>query len=377
VKTTHDIITADSRKMDNIDDESVHLVVTSPSYPMIQMWDDFFAGLSHDVAGYLKTGDGTSAFEAIHCELDKTWNELRRVMKPGGFVCVNIGDATRTLADRFRLYSNHARIIASFQSLGFDTLPVVLWRKQTNAPNKFMGSGMLPAGAYVTLEHEFVLIFRKGGKREFPSKTDKAQRMKSAFFWEERNRWFSDVWDFKGIVQGINRQNMRSRSAAYPMELAWRLINMFSLYEDTVLDPFLGTGTTTLASIACGRNSVGFEIDNAFAAPVMNQAALFAGEANRIIAARISDHLKFIADRNELKGPTKHLNIPHGFPVVTRQETGIQLFTVAGIVPAGNSSVEASYEALGLIDNSGTQEKVSRVLRDSGSRQLSLDFGTE
>jgi modification methylase len=377
VKTKHHIIIGDSRKMDGISDESVDLVITSPAYPMIQMWDELFAGLSGDVDRCLKEKDGNGAFEAMHHELDKTWKELARIMKSGGFVCINIGDATRTIDDRFRLYSNHSRIIGSFRLLGFDTLPVVLWRKQTNAPNKFMGSGMLPAGAYVTLEHEYILIFRKGGKREFPFNADKAQRMESSFFWEERNKWFSDVWDFKGIVQDMKHRDLRARSAAYPMELAWRLINMFSLYEDTVLDPFLGTGTTTMASIACGRNSVGFEIDNAFATPVANQAASFAGEANRIISARISDHLQFIADRNELKGPTKHLNIPHGFPVVTRQETGIQLFTVAGIVPAGNSSVEVSYEALGPIDNPGTQEKVSRVLRDSGSKQLSLDFGGE
>ena len=96
--------------------------------------------------------------------------------------------------------------------------------------------------------------------------------MRSAFFWEERNRWFSDVWDFKGTVQGLDHGDLRSRSGAYPLELAFRLINMYSLYEDTVLDPFLGTGTTTLASIACGRNSIGIEIDRAFSSFIFEQA---------------------------------------------------------------------------------------------------------
>ena len=144
-----------------------------------------------------------------------------------------------------------------------------------------MGSGMLPAGAYVTLEHEYVLIFRKDTKREFSSDAEKSARMRSAFFWEERNKWFSDVWDFKGTVQGLNHCDLRSRSAAYPLELAYRLINMYSLYEDTVLDPFLGTGTTTLASIACGRNSIGFEIDRAFSSFIFEQAGSFLPIANQ------------------------------------------------------------------------------------------------
>jgi modification methylase len=374
VKTIHDIVIGDSRRMDGIADASIDLVVTSPSYPMIEMWDELFTGLSETTGKCLKESDGYGAFNAIHDELDKTWHELCRVVKPGGFVCINIGDATRTIAGRFRLYPNHSRIISAFQLLGFDTLPVVLWRKQTNAPNKFMGSGMLPAGAYVTLEHEYILIFRKGGKRVFPSKADKAQRMRSSFFWEERNKWFSDVWDFKGIVQGIKRRDLRTRSAAYPMELAYRIINMFSLYGDTILDPFLGTGTTTLVSIVCGRNSIGFELDSAFATPVMNQAALFAVEANRIVAARISDHLQFISSRIVLKGPTKYLNIPHGFPVVTRQETGIELYKITGIHQYAPISVEASYEVFERIEGVDTAEKVSKALRQSGSIQLSLDF---
>jgi DNA modification methylase len=88
--------------------------------------------------------------------------------------------------------------------LGFTNLPNILWRKQTNAPNKFMGSGMMPPGAYVTLEHEHILIFRNGGKRQFNSQKEKTNRRQSAFFWEERNQWFSDVWmDLKGARQKI------------------------------------------------------------------------------------------------------------------------------------------------------------------------------
>ena len=140
-------------------------------------------------------------------------------MKAGAIACINIGDATRSIGDRFQLFANHSRIQSKFMEIGFDVLPAILWRKQTNAPNKFMGSGMLPAGAYVTLEHEYILIFRKGGKRIFDLPEEKKRRRQSGYFWEEWNRWFSDIWDFKGTGQGINGQNLRSRSAAYPFLL--------------------------------------------------------------------------------------------------------------------------------------------------------------
>jgi DNA modification methylase len=121
------------------------------------------------------------------------------------------------------------------QKLGFSALPAILWRKQTNAPNKFMGSGMMPPGAYVTLEHEYILILRKGNKREFTSIKEKQNRRESAFFQEERNFWFSDVWmDLKGTTQNLFDNKATERSAAYPFELPYRLISMFSVKSDTV-----------------------------------------------------------------------------------------------------------------------------------------------
>ena len=229
-QTHHQVVCADAREMNAVADESVALVVTSPPYPMIAMWDEMFAGLSAAVRYALAQGDGPAAFAAMHQVLDPVWAECWRVLRPGGFACINIGDATRTVDDHFRLYSNHSRILTAMEALGFSTLPDVLWRKPTNAPNKFMGSGMLPAGAYVTYEHEYILIFRKGNKRTFTRKADKERRRRSAFFWEERNRWFSDVWmDLRGTGQALADPESRTRSAAFPLELAHRLVQMFSL----------------------------------------------------------------------------------------------------------------------------------------------------
>jgi len=247
MNTTHTLHIGDARTMSALGDASVHLIVTSPPYPMIAMWDDAFRALVPGVGALLDADRGFDAFEAMHTALDAVWAECSRVLVPGGFLCINIGDATRTIGGAFCLYPNQARIVAAGLRLGMTPLPDILWRKPTNAPNKFMGSGMLPAGAYVTYEHEYVLVFRKGGKREF-STAEKAKRAASAFFWEERNVWFSDLWtDLRGTTQRLAKDGPRERSAAFPFELPYRLVNMYAMQGDVVLDPFAGTGTTMAA----------------------------------------------------------------------------------------------------------------------------------
>ncbi len=118
------------------------------------------------------------AFNLMHELLNSVWNEVFRVLKNGRFACINVGDATRTVQNTFCLYPNHARILNYLLKIGFSALPDILWRKQANTPNKFMGSGMLPAGAYVTLEHEYILILRKGQKREFKTENEKKTDVK-------------------------------------------------------------------------------------------------------------------------------------------------------------------------------------------------------
>jgi DNA modification methylase len=265
MKTSHQIYFSDSKQMDAVPSASVDLVVTSPPYPMIEMWDKLFAAQNHKIQHALRANDGRQAFELMHQQLNPVWQETFRILKQGGIACINIGDATRTINGNFMLFPNHTQILASLLKAGFSALPFILWRKQTNAPNKFMGSGMLPPGAYVTLEHEYILIVRKGSKREFETDTDKQRRRSSAYFWEERNVWFSDVWlDLKGTSQPLRNAATRRRSAAFPFEIPYRLINMFSVKGDTVIDPFLGTGTTTWAAVAAARNSIGFELESGF-----------------------------------------------------------------------------------------------------------------
>jgi DNA modification methylase len=323
--------------MSLIKDNSVNLTVTSPPYPMIEMWDELFSNFNKNIKTAITSGEGNEAFELMHKELDKVWTELFRVTDDGGFVAINIGDATRKIGDYFQLYSNHSRITSKFIDLGFDVIPLILWKKTTNSPNKFMGSGMLPSGAYVTLEHEYILLFRKGHKRKFIKSEEKEVRYNSAFFWEERNLWFSDTWDLKGVFQNLFNGKTRERSAAYPFELPYRLINMYSCKGDTILDPFLGTGTTTLASAICERNSIGFEIDKNFNEIIEEKISNLKYSSFNLVRSRIDNHISFIKSYIEKKGETKHHNNIYNFPVVTSQERKLTLSYIFDIELAKDS----------------------------------------
>jgi len=311
---------------------------------MIEMWDDALARQDPGISEAFKKNNGSTAFERMHKVLDPVWSELYRILKKGGIACINVGDATRTINGNFTLYQNHTRIMTRLLALGFQSLPAILWRKQTNAPNKFMGSGMLPAGAYVTLEHEYILVVRKGEKREFNTEQEKQLRRESAFFWEERNTWFSDVWlDLKGASQNIFDDATRKRSGAYPFELAYRLVNMFSVKQDIVLDPFLGIGTTMYAAMTAGRNSVGIDIDESLKRPIVSRIDTLVPYANDRIRARMENHLQFVEDRYTIKGGFKYLNTHYRFPVITRQETNLLLNQIQSVRIIGATSFEVSY----------------------------------
>lgn len=337
--TNHTLYIGASQHMSQINDVSIDLVVTSPPYPMIEMWDEIMSEQNNEISSYIEK-EPMKAFELMHEELDKVWEECFRILKPGGFLCINIGDATRNINGNFALYNNHSRISKSCIDIGFIGLPNIIWRKQTNSPNKFMGSGMLPCGAYVTLEHEWILIFRKGDKRIFKTPNAKLNRMKSSFFWEERNVWFSDVWEIKGTKQSLQKNNTRERSAAFPFEIPFRLINMFSQKGDTVLDPFLGTGTTMQAAILTGRNSCGYEIDSNFESIIRDGIkGLDIDICNSSIKKRFDNHKAFIESREQTGKEVKHFNKNLGYKVMTKQESEIELNYITSITQEEESGI--------------------------------------
>lgn len=234
----------DARHLEGVGNASIHLVVTSPPYPMIPQWDDLFRRL------------GATDYAAMLRVLEDAWVECYRVLVPGGILALNIGDALRTTDGEFRLWPNHAHTLVAAERLGFRPLPYVLWKKPTNKPNAFLGSGFFPPNAYVTLDCEYVLLFRKGQLRRLPPHDPRreASRISRA----ERDRWFSQVWS---DVRGASQRTALGRSAAFPLEIPERLVRMFSLVGETVLDPFAGTGTTVEAAVRWGRDAVGVEWD--------------------------------------------------------------------------------------------------------------------
>ena len=245
--TEHEIILGNSQLMPELADGSVQLMVTSPPYPMIKMWDDLFAKADPKIRElWCKLeADGQEEtvrqiYDAMHEYLGKVWLETYRVLADGGIECINIGDATRRLNGKFQLFPNHSRIIEICEKIGFTTLPYILWKKPTTKPKykgkgAFLGSGFLPPNAYVTLDCEFILLFRKGNLRKFP--VHDPDRYDSAFTKPQRDEWFSQIWALKGTRQTASE--LERRTAAYPEEIADRLIKMFSIKGETVLDPFL------------------------------------------------------------------------------------------------------------------------------------------
>ncbi len=267
------ILEGDARVVDGVARASVQLVVTSPPYPMIPQWDGLFSQL------------GAHDYGAQHRVLAEVWARCADALVPGGLLAINIGDALRSNAAGFRLFPNHVDTTNACTALGLVPLPYLLWKKPTNRPNAFLGSGFLPPNAYVTLDCEYILLFRKGSLRRLPPH-DPA-RLASRFTKAERDRWFSQVWsDIRGVRQGPDGR----RTGAFPAEVPERLIRMFSCVGETVLDPFAGTGTTLWAAHRWGREAIGIEIDAGAAARLRARALALAPptEAPRRPAPRVA-----------------------------------------------------------------------------------------
>jgi len=222
---------------------------------MIPQWDALFAQL------------GARDYPAMLGVLEEAWSECHRVLVGGGLLAVVIGDALRSVEEGFRLWPNHAETLVAASRRGFRPLPYLLWKKPTNKPNAFLGSGFLPPNAYVTLDCEFILLFRKGELRRFPAHDP--QRQSSRISRVERDHWFSQVWD---DVRGTPQRGAGGRTGAFPPEIPRRLIRMFSVRGDTVLDPFAGTGTTLWSAADLGRNAVGAEYDSAVYRTLVREA---------------------------------------------------------------------------------------------------------
>src|SRR2546428_1873163 len=248
--SSHVIHQGDSRESDWIPSESVHLVVTSPPYWTLKEYpaNKSQLGLIAD-------------YEAFHNELDKVWQHCFRVLVPGGrLVCV-VGDVclSRRKHGKHSVMPMHADIVVRARRIGFDNLSPIIWYKIANANyevengSSFLGKPYEP-NAIIKNDVEFILMLRKPGGYRQPTIS---QRDSSRLSKEEYQEWFQQIWTVPG-------ESTREHPAPFPDKVAYRLIRMFSFTGDTVLDPFMGTGTTLVAAARCDRNGIGVEIESAY-----------------------------------------------------------------------------------------------------------------
>lgn len=246
-QTVHRLIQGDARRLDFIPDQSIHLVVTSPPYWTLKRYNE-----DPDQLGHIDD------YERFVGELTKVWNHAHRVLVPGGrLVCV-VGDVclSRRKFGRHVVVPLHADICVSCRKIGFDNLNPIIWHKIANATyevasgGRFLGKPYEP-NAIIKNDIEFILMQRKPGGYRKPTPQ---QRELSRIDKKEFQEWFRQFWTVSGA-------STREHPAPFPLGLAYRLVRMFSFHGDTVLDPFVGTGTTMVAALRAGRNSIGVDID--------------------------------------------------------------------------------------------------------------------
>lgn len=257
--TWHKIIIGDSRYMDEVEDETIHLVITSPPY-----WQLKDYGVK-DQIGF------NNSYQDYIANLNRVWKECYRILHPGCRLCINIGDqfARAVIYGRYKVIPIRTEIIKYCESIGFDYMGAIIWQKvttcQTTGGATVMGSYPYPRGGIIKIDYEFILIFKKLGR---PPKASKEIKEKSKLTNEEWNRYFNGHWDFPGEKQ-------TGHIAMFPLELPRRLIRMFSFYGDTALDPFLGSGTTSRAALELGRNSIGYEINKEFLKTIKSKIGIY------------------------------------------------------------------------------------------------------
>ena len=252
--TEHRIIFGDSRSLNQIEDKSVQLIITSPPYWQLKDYG------TEDQIGF------SDSYEEYINNLNVVWMECDRVLSDGCRMCVNIGDqfCRSVYYGRYKVVPIRTEIIRFCETLGMDYMGAIIWQKitttHTTGGGAIMGSFPYPRNGILKIDYEFILIFKKQGSSPKPTPEQKEQ---SAMTQEEWKQYFSSHWNFNGAKQ-------TEHIAMFPEELPRRLIKMFSFVGETVLDPFAGSGTTSLAAKKLGRNSIGYEINREFE-PVIRQ----------------------------------------------------------------------------------------------------------
>ena len=288
MKTNHKIVIGDSRNMAELKNNSVHLVITSPPYWQLKDYG------SLDQIGF------NDSYENYINNLNLVWKECFRVLNDGCRLCINIGDqfARSVYYGRYKIIPIRTEIIKFCETIGFDYMGAIIWQKATTMNTTggatIMGSFPYPRNGIIKLDYEFILIFKKLGVSPFVSKEIKEESKMSKDEW---NQYFNGHWNFNGVKQD-------KHLAMFPEELPKRLIKMFSFVGDNVLDPFLGSGTTTLAAKNLNRNSVGYEINNNYLSTIKEKVGATKEDLFKNVAFEFIDqkqeNINYAKDISEL-----------------------------------------------------------------------------
>jgi site-specific DNA-methyltransferase (adenine-specific) len=361
MKTVHKIVIGDSRRMKEIPNEAVHLIITSPPYWQLK---DYGNG---NQIGFNDT------YEEYINNLNVVWNECHRILHKGCRLCINIGDqfARSVYYGRYKIIPIRTEMIKFCESAGFDYMGAIIWQKVTTCNTTggatVMGSFPYPRNGILKLDYEFILIFKKYGE---PPKVNKEIKEQSKLTIEEWNHYFAGHWNFSGEKQD-------KHLAMFPEELPRRLIKMFSFVGDTIVDPFLGSGTTALVAKNLQRNSISYEINEKFLPIIkdklnINQSSIFQDAVFEIIK-QDDQNIDFESEIRELpyifKDPIKFdkkidpKHLMFGSKIDQSHSAREKYYTVKEIISPEE-----------LILNSGLKIRLLGIKEKSGKKEEAIQF---
>lgn len=368
--TEHKIVFGDSRSLNQIKDKSVQLIITSPPYWQLKDYG------SDNQIGF------NDSYEEYINNLNLVWSECNRVLADGCRLCINIGDqfARSVYYGRYKVIPIRTEIIRFCETLGMDYMGAIIWQKattmNTSGGGAIMGSFPYPRNGILKMDYEFILIFKKLGT---PPKVTAEQKKSSLITKEEWNEYFSSHWNFNGVKQ-------LGHIAMFPEELPKRLIKMFSFAGETVLDPFAGSGTTSLAAMKLGRNSISYEINNDFL-PLIKEKLSTVDNPDHVVQFMQDNNANYnlsslpyiFRDPHKMDKKVDVKKLKFGSKVDGTESKTTELFSVKEVLSPNTITLNNGLviKLLGILPKAGDEQKAMKFLQEKfKKRKVFLKYDT-
>lgn len=368
--TEHKIVFGDSRSLNQIKDKSVQLIITSPPYWQLKDYG------SDNQIGF------NDSYEEYINNLNLVWSECNRVLVDGCRLCINIGDqfARSVYYGRYKVIPIRTEIIRFCETLGMDYMGAIIWQKattmNTSGGGAIMGSFPYPRNGILKMDYEFILIFKKLGT---PPKVTAEQKKFSLITKEEWNEYFSSHWNFNGVKQ-------LGHIAMFPEELPKRLIKMFSFAGETVLDPFAGSGTTSLAAMKLGRNSISYEINKDFL-PLIKEKLSTVNNPDHVVQFMQDNNANYnlsslpyiFKDPHKMDKKVDVKKLKFGSKVDGTESKTTELFSVKEVLSPNTVTLNNGLviKLLGILPKAGDEQKAMKFLQEKfKKRKVFLKYDT-